>query len=100
MDQENAMDQNITSSGLNQEIQRSEGSPSWDDVYAPEEMDLDQPAGEEDRESEDQSIQKTPEIDIDDHIEDDVTDDDEQKNTPQETSRRVLKFSDYFNHSQ
>lgn len=90
MDQENVIDQNLQSSGLSQEIERSEGNPSWDEVYEPEEMDLDKSSTDGD----------THEIDIDDDVENEIPDTGGQKNTPQESSNRVLKFSDYFNRSQ
>jgi hypothetical protein len=94
MDQENVIDQNLQSSGLNQEIERSEGNPSWDEVYEPEEMDLDKPSTYGDDQEE------PHEIDIDDDAKNEILDREEQKNTPQESSNRVLKFSDYFNRSQ
>jgi len=71
---------------LNQDQDRSEGTPSWeesDDVNQEEEREGD--SGPDSEELVD-VVQK-----------EETLDSDEQKNTPEEGSRRVLKFSDYFN---
>jgi hypothetical protein len=73
---------------LSQDQDRSEGTPSWE-----ESSDTNQ---EEERESD-----SGPEQDelVDAIQKEETLDSEEQKNTPEEGSRRVLKFSDYFNKS-
>ena len=66
---------------LSQETGRSEGTPSWDnesEESQEEELDI---AADQDELSDTIQREETP----------------EQKNTPEGESRRVLKFSDYFN---
>jgi hypothetical protein len=71
---------------LNQDQDRSEGTPSWE-----EPNDVNQ---EEEREGD--SGPDSEEL-VDIVQKEETLDSDEQKNTPEEGSRRVLKFSDYFN---
>jgi hypothetical protein len=70
---------------LSQEIERSEGDPSWGEVQDEE---------TETQNSIDNEISTQEETQEEPEFE---TEEDEQKNTPQDDSRRVLSFSDYFN---
>lgn len=103
--------------GLSSELERTEGTPSWDQTESPEEIDSEETStgyeespenlnGEEEViwDDEDDQPGEDPEEDPEeDESEEEIeTDnDEEEQNTPQDDSpRRVLGFSDYFNRAQ
>ena len=77
------------SSQLNQEIAREEGSGSWDELEQEDEEDT---SGELEASQEtDDSTEETQEEELEQEEEEG-----EQKNTLEDSSRRVLSFKDFF----
>jgi hypothetical protein len=88
MDQEESIpgDEISTGSGLQNELQRSEGQPSWDDI----EQEPVEDSGSEIEASVDSTSN------TDNQKEEIESEESEQKNTLGKVSRRVLPFSQYF----
>lgn len=88
MDQEESVpgDEISTESGLEGELQRSEGQPSWDDI----EQEPVEDSGSEIEASVDSTSN------TDNQKEEIESEESEQKNTLGKVSRRVLPFSQYF----
>ncbi len=96
-------------SDLRSEIERNEGTPSWDQTETPEEVEGDETpaAGEESPETLQEPSEEQEEEEViwnDDETEDETSEEtsgEEEQKTPQvESPRRVLGFADYFNRAQ
>lgn len=85
--------------GLDAENSKEDGTGSWDD--SPEIQDEDAPGPEQDEDSVLNADVVLAEPGLkQDIVHSEIEEEDvEQKNTPQEDSRRVLSFNDFFNSS-